>query len=148
MEAYYNAIAQQDAQIADQAMQAGQAQTLFGADLFRTGGNLGNQSYALQSAALGPYEAYLRGATNIENLGQQPLEMGSNLGRNIANPQGAQALYGGGQNAANSMFRANAYDPTANFLLSASQNPALMRQFSRLFGGGGNEAIALGGYGI
>jgi hypothetical protein len=144
MEAYYNAIAQQDAGLAAQAMQAGQQQVAFGAGLFGTGGNLANQMYGLNTAALGPYEAYLRGATNIENLGQQPLEMGSNLGRNIANTTGANAMYGGGMGAAESMYKANAYNPTANFLLSASQNPALRN----LFGGGGNEAIALRGFGI
>jgi hypothetical protein len=148
MEAYYNALAQQDAQLAAEGMQAGQAQTLFGADLFRTGGNLGNQMYALQSAALGPYQSYLSGATGLEALGQQPFEMGSNLGRNIANTTGANALYQGGIASAGSMAGANAYNPFATALTGASQNKDFMRGLSRLFGGGGNEAIALGGYGI
>jgi hypothetical protein len=90
----------------------------------------------------------LQGATGLETLGQQPFEMGSNLGRNIANAQGAQALYGGGMNAAQSMAGANAYNPFATALTGASQNKEFMRGLSRLFGGGGNEAIALGGYGI
>ena len=127
MEAYYNAIAQEDARLAAEGMQAGQAQTLFGADLFRTGGNLGNQMYGLQAAALSPYEAYLQQARQLESLGQQSFEMGSNLGRNIANTTGADAMYRGGMGAAESMYKANSYNPTANFLLSASQNPALMR---------------------
>lgn len=148
MEAYYNAIAQEDARLASEGMQAGMEQTRFGAGLFATGGNLATQGYGLETAALGPYQAYLSGATGLENLGQQPLEIGSALGGRNANTTGANILAQGGMNAAQSMFRANAYDPTANFLLSASQNPALMRQLSRYFGGGGNEAIALGGYGI
>jgi hypothetical protein len=127
MEAYYNAIAQEDARLAAEGMQAGQAQTLFGADLFRTGGNLGNQMYGLQASALSPYEAYLQQARQLESLGQQSFEMGSNLGRNIANTTGADAMYRGGMGAAESMYKANSYNPTANFLLSASQNPALMR---------------------
>jgi len=130
MEAYYNSIAQADAQIADQAIQAGQQQTLFGADLYRTGGNLGNQNYALQAAALGPYQAYLQAATGLENLGQQPFQMGSDLGRNIANTTGAQATYAGGQNAARSQFAANAYNPYADFITGFSKNPALMNLFS------------------
>jgi hypothetical protein len=125
MEAYYNAIAQQDAQIADQAMQAGQQQALFGADLYRTGGNLGNQMYGLQASALGPYQAYLSGATGLENLGQQALTMGTDLGRNIANPQGGQAMYQGGMGAADSMYKANTYNPFATALTGLSQNPAL-----------------------
>jgi len=148
MEAYYNAIAQEDARLASEGMQAGMDQTRFGAGLFATGGNLATQGYGLETAALGPYQAYLSGATGLENLGQQPFEMGAALGGRNANTTGANILAQGGMNAAQSMFRANAYDPTANFLLSASQNPALMRQLSRYFGGGGNEAIALGGYGI
>jgi hypothetical protein len=135
MEAYYNAIAQQDAQIADQAMQAGQQRTAFGAGLFNTGGNLANQMYGLQASALGPYQAYMSGATGLEALGQQPFEMGSNLGRNIANPQGANALYAGGTNAANSMYKANSYNPFADVLVGASRNPALMNAGSKLFGG-------------
>jgi hypothetical protein len=124
MEAYYNAIAQQDAQIADQAIQAGQQQTLFGADLYRTGGNLGNQNYALQAAALGPYQAYLQGATSLEGLGQQALDIGSGIGSKIANPTGANALYGGGMGAAQSNYAANAYNPFATALTGFSQNPA------------------------
>ena len=148
MEAYYNALAQQDAQLAAEAQQAGMEQTRYGAGLFATGGNLANQMYGLQSAALGPYQAYLSGATGLEALGQQPFEMGSNLGRNIANTSGANALYGGGMAAAGSMAGANAYNPFATALTGASQNKDFMRGLSRLFGGGGNEAIALGGYGI
>jgi hypothetical protein len=127
MEAYYNAIAQQDAGLAAQAMQAGQQQVAFGAGLFGTGGNLLNQGYQGQAAALTPYQAYLSGATGIENLGQQPLEMGAALGGRNANTAGANALLQGGMGAANSMFAANAYNPFATALTGISQNPALMR---------------------
>jgi hypothetical protein len=136
MEAYYNAIAQQDAGLAAQAMQAGQQQVAFGAGLFGTGGNLLNQGYQGQAAALSPYQAYLQGATNIENLGQQPLEMGSNLGRNIANTAGSQAIYGGGMNAAKSDYAANAYNPYADFITGVSKNPALINSIGSWFGGG------------
>ena len=127
MEAYYNAIAQQDAGLAAQAMQAGQQQVAFGAGLFGTGGNLLNQGYQGQAAALTPYQAYLQGATGLESLGQQPLEMGAALGGRNANPTGANALAQGGMNAANSMFAANAYNPFATALTGFSQNPAFMR---------------------
>jgi hypothetical protein len=154
MEAYYNAIAQQDAQLASEAMQAGQQQTAFGAGLFGTGGNLANQMYGLQTSALSPYQAYLSGATGLESLGQQPLDIGAGIGAKVANPVGAQAMFAGGQNAANSMFRADAYNPTANFLLSASQNPALMRGVRNAFSptynygafGGGSGTFGEGEY--
>jgi len=147
MEAYYNAIAQEDARLASEGMQAGQAQTLFGADLFRTGGNLGNQMYALQSAALGPYQAYLQGATGLEALGQQPLELGSALGGRIANPTGANALYGGGMGAAGSMAGANAYNPFATALTGFSQNPALVRGARNAFSPSYNYGAFGGGSG-
>jgi len=126
-EAYYNAIAQQDAQLAANAMQAGQQQVAFGAGLFGTGGNLLTQGYQGQAGALAPYQAYLSGATGLESLGQQPFEMGSALGGRNANTAGANALLQGNMGAANSMFAANAYNPFATALTGISQNPALMR---------------------
>lgn len=151
MEAYYNALAQQDAALAAQAMQAGQQQTAFGAGLFGTGGNLLTQGYGGQTAALGPYQAYLQGATGLEALGQQPLEMGSALGGRVANPTGANALYGGGMAAAGSNAAANAYNPFATALVNASRNPALTQGAANMFGGGGQAAFsqtALGGSGF
>jgi hypothetical protein len=125
LEAYYNAIAQQDAGLAAQAMQAGQQQTAFGAGLFGTGGNLLTQGYGGQAAALGPYQAYLQGATGLEALGQDALNMGSALGGRNVNTTGANALYGGGMAAAGSNAAANAYNPFATALTGLSQNPAL-----------------------
>jgi hypothetical protein len=146
-EAYYNALAQQDAALAAQAMQAGQQQVQFGAGLFGTGGNLANQRYGLEAAALGPYQAYLSGATGLESLGQQPLELGSALGGRIANPTGANALYGGGMAAANTMGAANAYNPFATALVGASQNPALMRGVRNAFSPSYNYGAFGGGSG-
>jgi hypothetical protein len=136
MEAYYNALAQQDAALAANAMQAGQQQTAFGAGLFGTGGNLLTQGYGGQAAALGPYQAYLQGATGLEALGQQPLEMGSALGGRMANPTGANALFQGGNAAAQSMGAANAYNPFATALIGLSQNPTLTNAVARQFSGG------------
>lgn len=135
LEAYYNALAQQDAALAAQAQQAGQQQVAFGAGLFGTGGNLLTQGYGGQAAALAPYQAYLQGATGLEALGQQPLELGSALGGRVANPTGANALYQGGMAAAGTQARADAYNPFATALVGASQNPALMQGAAKLFGG-------------
>ncbi len=129
MEAYYNALAQQDAALAAQAQQAGQQQTLFGAGLLGTAGNLLTQGYQGQAGALAPYQAYLGGMTGLEALGQQPLELGSALGGRIANPSGASALLQGGMGAANSMYAANAFNPFATALIQGSQNPAFQRMF-------------------
>jgi hypothetical protein len=148
LEAYYNAIAQQDAGLAAQAMQAGQQQTAFGAGLFGTGGNLLTQGYGGQAAALGPYQAYLQGATGLEALGQDPLNLGSALGGRIANPEGGAALLRGGLSAAGqNQFNANAFNPFATALIQGSMNPAL-----RNVTGSGLQAAfsqtALGGSGF
>jgi hypothetical protein len=134
MEAYYNALAQQDLQLAAGAQQAGMDQTRFGAGLLGTAGNLLTQGYQGQAGALAPYQAYLGGATGLESLGQQTLDTGSALGGRVANPTGAQALLQGGMGAANSMYGANAYNPFATALIQGSQNPALARGVSNLFG--------------
>lgn len=144
MEAYYNAIAQQDAGLAAQAMQAGQQQTAFGAGLLGTGGNLLTQGYQGQVAAMSPYQAYLQGATGLEALGQQPLEMGSALGGRIANAGGANALLQGGMGAAQTMGAANAYNPFATALTGFSQNPALTQGAARMFGGGAQGYVPTG----
>jgi hypothetical protein len=136
LEAYYNALAQQDAALATEAQQAGQRQVAFGANLFGTGGELLRGGYQGQTAALGPYEAYLRGATGLETLGQAPLDIGAQLGGRMANPAGAQALLQGGTAAAGTQARADAYNPFATALVGASQNPALMQSAARMFGGG------------
>jgi hypothetical protein len=147
MEAYYNALAQQDAGLAAQAQEAGQRQVAFGAGLFGTGGNLLTQGYGGQTAALGPYEAYLRGATGLEALGQDPLNLGINIGAKGQSAAGAQALLQGGMGAAQSMGAANAYNPFASALMGLSQNPAL-----RNVSGGGLQAAfsqtGLGGSGF
>ena len=141
LEAYYNAIAQQDAALAANAQQAGQQQVAFGAGLFGTGGNLLTQGYQGQAGALAPYQAYLQGATGLESLGQQPLEMGSALGGRIANPTGANALLQGGTGAAQTMGAANAYNPFATALTMASQNPNIQRGLENYFGGGRSQGF-------
>lgn len=80
LQAYYNALAQQDAALAANAMQQGQQQTTFGAGLFNTGANLLGQVPAYQTAALTPFTQYLTGATTVEALGQNPLDVSTKLG--------------------------------------------------------------------
>jgi len=147
MEAYYNAIAQQDAQLAAGAQQAGMDQARFGAGLLGTGGNLLTQGYQGQAAALGPYEAYLAQMKQLEALGQQPLELGINIGAKGQSTAGANALLQGGMAAAGSNFAANAYNPFATALTQAGQNPAFGRGVSNLFGGGGQAAFSQTGLG-
>jgi hypothetical protein len=133
LEAYYNAIAQQDAQLAAQATQGGMDQARFGAGLFATGGNLLTQGLQGQTTALGPYEAYLAQMQQLEALGQQPLELGINIGAKGQSTAGANALLQGGMGAAQSNFAANAYNPFATALVGASQNPQFTSALGQLF---------------
>ena len=144
MEAYYNAMAQQDAALAAQADQAGQQRALFGAGLLGTGGNLITQGYQGQVGALSPYQAYLSGATGLETLGQQPLDIGINIGAKGMSPSAANAMYGGGMAAAGTNAAANAYNPFATALVQGSQNRTLTDAIARLFSGG-SSPVQLGG---
>ena len=121
-EAYYNALAQQDAQLATQAQQAGMDQARFGAGLFATGGNLLNQGYQGQAAALGPYEAYLQQMKQLESLGQQPLQLGIDIGSKGQSNAAAQAMLS--TSPSRESYAANAYNPYADFLMGGSRNPA------------------------
>ena len=132
-EAYYNAIAQQDAELATRAAEEGRRQVAFGAGLFGTGADLMGKGYTGQVAALSPYEAYLTGAQNLEALGQQPLNIGINIGAKGQSPAAADILYRGGTGAAQTMLAANAYNPFADLLIQGSQTPGFTRGISNFF---------------
>jgi hypothetical protein len=141
MEAYYNALAQQDAGLAAQAQEAGQRQVAFGAGLFGTGGNLLTQGYGGQAAALGPYEAYLQQARQLESIGQQPLQLGIDIGAKGQSNAAAQAMLTGNMPSQQS-FQANAFNPFATALTQASMNPTFASGVRNLFGGGSAQPSA------
>jgi hypothetical protein len=141
MEAYYNALAQQDLQLANQAQTAGQEQLKFGAGLFGVGSNLLDQYQTGQVGALRPFEAYFGQEKAIEGLGQQPLDIGINIGAKGMSPSAANALFAGGTNAANTMANVNAYNPLASALISGSQNPQLQNAISSFGFGGGSDSF-------
>lgn len=111
MQAYYNALAQQDAQLAAQAQQAGQQQTQFGLGLL--------------SSAYAPFQTGLGLGSTIEQLGQSPLDIGAQLGGRSATAGAnvGQTLLRGGLGAAQTMQAANAYSPLGSALTGLSQNP-------------------------
>jgi hypothetical protein len=125
LEAYYNAMAQQDAQLAAQAQAAGQQQTAFGAGLFGQGAGLLGQYQAGQVGALSPFQTSLGLGGTIEQMGQQGLEIGSGLGGRSATAGAnvGQALLQGGLSAAKTSQAANAYNPLANVLQGIGSNP-------------------------
>jgi hypothetical protein len=149
-EAYYNALAQQDAQLAAQAQQAGQQQTAFGAGLFGTGAGLLGQYQTGQVGALSPFQSYLQSTQGIEQMGQQPLDIGINIGAKGMSPSATNAMYAGGTNAANTMAAANAYNPFATALIQGAQNPQIRNAISSGGWGGGSDAYLgkSGGWGF
>ena len=124
MEAYYNAIAQQDAQLAAQAQQAGQQNVAFGAGLFGTGANILGQYQAGQVGALSPFTSYLGAGSTIESLGQQPLTLGAGLGGQAAayGVNAGNALFRGGSNAALTRQEAGGFSPEAGLLSALSES--------------------------
>ena len=145
LEAYYNAIAQQDAALAANAQAEGQRQLAFGTGLFGQGAGLLGQYQAGQIGALSPFTTYLGGAGTIESLGQQPLDIGASLGGRNVNQSGAQALLQGGINAAQTMQQANAYSPFGTGLMGAAnslnayQNQQRQdERFNMIYGNTGN----------
>jgi hypothetical protein len=137
MEAYYNAIAQQDAQLAAQAQQAGQQNVAFGAGLFGTGANMLGQYQAGQVSALNPFTTYLGAGQTIEELGQAPLKLGAALGGQAA-AYGAnvgQSLLTGGISAARAQQAGAGGSPLGGLLQGAAGNQQLQTGFEKFFGG-------------
>ena len=111
MAAYYNALANQQRQIAAGAEQAAQQQTNYGLGLL--------------SSAYSPFQTALGLQGTVENLGQNALTLGSELGgRALTGSQtAAQALMTGGTNAANTLFKANSLSPMASAMSGFARSP-------------------------
>jgi hypothetical protein len=67
-------------QLAAEAEQAAQQQIGFGAQQLAKAGGLLGTGYDLMQGALAPYQSYLANQARLEELAQQPLTMGANLG--------------------------------------------------------------------
>lgn len=99
MAAYYNAMAQQDAQLAAQAQQAGMRQTEFGQGLLGGAINLAGKGYGLQQAALSPFQTSFGLGQMVEQAGgATPLGLSTGLGG--GNATAAQAMLSSGMGAA------------------------------------------------
>jgi len=136
MEAYYNALAQQDLQLAAQAQEAGQRNVAFGAGLFGTGADLMSQYQAGQVGALSPFTTYLGAGSAIEELGQQPLQLGMELGGRSASAGGnvGQFLLSGGQGAARAI-QGTAGSNVGKALMGLADNPYVQRGLEKAVGG-------------
>ena len=106
MQAYYNALAQQDLQLAAQAQQAGQQRTQFGAGLFGTGAGLLGTQVGGEAGAYAPLQSQLGLAGQVEQMAMQPYQLGVQLGQAQQPGQtaGAQMYNQGMQQAAATEF--------------------------------------------
>ena len=117
MEAYYNARAQQDAELAARATEEGRRQTAFGAGLFGTGaGLLGTYTGGL-SSAYSPFLTGLGTAQSIEQLGQAPLDIGMAIGGR-GSPAASEALLRGGLASAQTGLSTVGLNPAAGLFRS------------------------------
>jgi hypothetical protein len=154
LQAYFNALAQQDLELAARGQQAGMEQARFGAGLLTGATELGRQIPAIQSQSFLPLETQLGLARTVESLGQQPFLLSQDLARAQAGA-GSQAgqIYGTGmQSAIANQQRADAYSPLGSFLSGAgggSLSSLFSGGFGGMFGGspvpGSQAALARGG---
>lgn len=133
LEAYYNALAQQDLQLAAQGQQAGQQQLAFGTGLFGQGASMLGQYTGGLAGGYSPFTAGLGTAQTIESLGQAPLEMGAAIGGRNINQTGANALLQGGVSAAKTTQAGSQFSPMGSFLSGASSSPAFASGVNTLF---------------
>jgi len=125
MEAYYNALAQQDAQLAAGAQQAGQQQVQFGAGLMGTGANLLGAYGQGLTGAYAPFSTGIGVGSSLESLGQAPLDIGAQLGGRSAQAGAnvGQTLLSGGTAGARTTQAATSSNPFGTALTGFANSP-------------------------
>ena len=137
LQALFNARAQQEAQLAANAQQYGQQNVAFGAGLLGTGAQTMGQYYAGQQAAYAPYTTALGQFTNLEQLAQQPLQMGASLAQQSAQAGanvGRLGLTGAGQSVALATGPAATTNPYSTALYGLTSNPLFGEAAASVFG--------------
>jgi hypothetical protein len=138
MEAYYNALAQQDAALAAQATQAGQQQVQFGAGLLGSGaGLLGSYTQGL-TGAYAPFSTGVGVGSSLESLGQAPLDIGAQLGGRSAQAGAnvGQTLLQGGLLGARTTQAASGVSPFGTALTRFADSPEAQQALLGMFTGG------------
>jgi len=137
MEAYYNSIAQQDAQLAAQAEEEARKNISFGSGLYSAApGLLGSRISGL-STAYAPFSTGLGIASSLNELGYEPIRLGAELGGRVMQG-GANAgryLFSGGLGAAQTMQPANALNPFARTIGNLGESREFTTGLGNLFGG-------------
>ena len=133
--AYYNALAQSNLTLAAQGQQAGQQQAQFGAGLLGLGSDLMGKYYGGQTAAYAPFATAIDTTTGLENLAQQPMTLGTQIGaRTTASAaQAGQLLSQGMLQSAATQAPYNALSYSGNLFNQAANNPALQDYLRKAF---------------
>jgi YD repeat-containing protein len=173
MAAYYNAIAQQDLELANRAETQARAQLqedintagrLFqgGAGMFTQAGDAQNQLYRNVAASQSPFAAGMQAVTGLEQTAFAPVTRGFEYGGTVGGAEqwaGEMGLRGaqGAANIATSMapsianaqYRSDAYSPWGTLMgsLGSTIGQSDLGSWSSLFSGGGGGASAPTGYG-
>lgn len=141
LQALYNARAQQEAQLAANAQQLGQRDVLFGSGLLSQGAQTMGQYYGGQQASYAPFTTALGQVQGLEQLAQQPLQMGINLGQIGAQTgfdAGRLGLQGAGQATTLATGPAATNNPYATLLGGLGASPTFgaagVNALGRLFG--------------
>lgn len=146
MAAYYNALAQQQNQLAAGAEAAAQQRQTFGANMLGGGAGLLGQQTSLISGAYAPLSTQLGLAGTVEGLGQQALGLGSEIGgrASTAGANAGQSLLYGGLSAAKTlgavgglqgMAQAQGMAGLLNNPALSSSNPQVKNWFNSVLGG-------------
>jgi hypothetical protein len=127
MEAYYNALAQQDAALAAGAQQAGQQSVLFGKGLLGAGGEFLGKYTAGQTSAYDPFKTLLGTAGTVESMGAGALDVGTALGGRRTTAA---------SNAANTLLPTSSVNPYASLFTSLADDPQFKAAVQSFLTGG------------
>jgi len=127
MEAYYNALAQQDAQLAAGAQQAGQQSVLFGKGLLGAGGEFLGKYTAGQAGAYDPFKTLLSTAGAVESMGAGALDVGTALGGRSTTAA---------TNAARTLLPTSSVNPYSSLFTSLADDPQFKAAVQSFLTGG------------
>jgi len=127
MEAYYNALAQQDAALAAGAQQAGQQSVLFGKGLLGAGGEFLGKYTAGQTSAYDPFKSLLSTAGAVESMGAGALDVGTALGGRTTTAS---------SNAARTLLPTASVNPYSSLFTSLADDPQFKAAVQSFLTGG------------
>ena len=127
MEAYYNALAQQDASLAAGAQQAGQQSVLFGKGLLGAGGEFLGKYTAGQAGAYDPFKTLLSTAGAVESMGAGALDVGTALGGRTTTAS---------SNAARTLLPTSSVNPYSSLFTSLADDPQFKAAVQSFLTGG------------